>query len=987
MKILIRYCLKIGGVFVSVFTITVFFLILLQPTLPLGLLSGPISFLWSSLSGLEQTLSGEISLKTGPWFTLSVENAQIAFNGDDDFHMLADIHSATGSIHLFSLFTGKILLDNLAVHGGTIDVAPGQKTDSPDKYEESSRYSLPFTLQQTGEIELADINLTFAYVSPKSPVIFELKRGRGTFNSGGPVFFNIEGVLNAREFSATIESKWPQKLENTPENDRPYSAQIHHKSVTTIIEGVVAGRGKGRLLVSNFSLFGEHFDDLASCIGFHGSRGQSFSLQGSGDLSKKKLHIDLHRVQLGEVSLQLSIATDTKDEQEPLYRVELNSDRLDADQLKSFFTASKITPGPQKLTEAISMEGDDKLLPSTLPAQNMLLTLDLKELIISGKTIRDIRLHSRMENGVISQTPFSAIFENATLSGQYSIDFTKKKPSITTLFDTTFINVGAILNEWQLADDIDFRLGSAKTELASSGNTLNELWENMTFSLEARDGKYVYHDANSDAALIIALHGAKIKAIPDDGITVEAHGKIADTPVDILLKMKDQRIIDSETEKNLALTMEILLAKAKITSTGTIPLPYTGAGLKLVSTCSGEQLNSLSDLFQVNLPEIGPFTLSGEIRTDPEGYRMDDFTMRVGASVLNGGLFVDTKSAPPVIKLDMHADTIQLDDFKKIWLDSPSGEEKKPGNSRYKGAWDENDLKFLTDQELLDRYNASVSVSIDEVLSGKDFLGKGVLKIEQQYGRLSIAPLSLSFPQGTARIDFSLEPTGQERHYRLNVDIDDLDYGFIGRWFKKEADISGTLRLQMFLESESSDFRNIMSDGSGYIRFFIQPEQMQTGIIDMWAVNIISYLASSLTPNGASQLNCLAGRFSLDAGVLQQDDIIIDTSGIRVKGDLTVDFHKQWIEGRLRPRPKRPQFLSLATPIQISGPLSKIDTRISSGGGIETVVRMATATIGVPIQWLVLGKLPKDGTLDCLKVMDGTELEKTAPLKEWYSSP
>jgi len=47
----------------------------------------------------------------------------------------------------------------------------------------------------------------------------------------------------------------------------------------------------------------------------------------------------------------------------------------------------------------------------------------------------------------------------------------------------------------------------------------------------------------------------------------------------------------------------------------------------------------------------------------------------------------------------------------------------------------------------------------------------------------------------------------------------------------------------------------------------------------------------------------------------------MDTSRIQVSGQVTVDFQQRWIHAYLRPRPKRPLFCSLATPIGIEGDL------------------------------------------------------------------
>ncbi len=155
----------------------------------------------------------------------------------------------------------------------------------------------------------------------------------------------------------------------------------------------------------------------------------------------------------------------------------------------------------------------------------------------------------------------------------------------------------------------------------------------------------------------------------------------------------------------------------------------------------------------------------------------------------------------------------------------------------------------------------------------------------------------------------------------------------------------------------------------------------------MWAVNLLRYVTSIHGPEGGSKINCAAGRFTLEDGLLSRDDLLIDTSRIQISGNLVVDFHRNWVKGRLRPRPKRPQFLSLATPIQISGSLSDLGAGIATGGGVGTLIRLATEFIAVPLQWIVLGNLPEDGTADCLKIMEPEKQKENPSGHDWYSSP
>ncbi len=204
----------------------------------------------------------------------------------------------------------------------------------------------------------------------------------------------------------------------------------------------------------------------------------------------------------------------------------------------------------------------------------------------------------------------------------------------------------------------------------------------------------------------------------------------------------------------------------------------------------------------------------------------------------------------------------------------------------------------------------------------------------------------------------------------MNMEVSDLDYGTIGRWFKPDTDLKGVIHLRSSLTSKSTDFKSIMAGASGYLDFSIHPDQFRSGVIDLWAVNFFLYLVPYLTPKNESIINCAAARFSIENGVLRDEDLLIDTSRIQVKGKVEVDFTKQWIDSIFKPKPKRPQFLSLATPVKVSGNLSKFKAKVPLGAVIGTVLRNAASYVTVPVQWLFKKNPPKDGTANCIQLFE-----------------
>jgi uncharacterized protein involved in outer membrane biogenesis len=140
---------------------------------------------------------------------------------------------------------------------------------------------------------------------------------------------------------------------------------------------------------------------------------------------------------------------------------------------------------------------------------------------------------------------------------------------------------------------------------------------------------------------------------------------------------------------------------------------------------------------------------------------------------------------------------------------------------------------------------------------------------------------------------------------------------------------------------------------------------MQSGIFDMWAVNVLVALIPVVDPGKASKVNCAIGRFDLNDGKLVDRTILLDTGRIRVTGKGSADFGTETLNLRMRPQTKTAQFLSLATPIQVSGTFRNFKIGVSPGDVLETIGRLATSIIWVPLRKLAGKKIPRDGSDVC----------------------
>jgi hypothetical protein len=181
--------------------------------------------------------------------------------------------------------------------------------------------------------------------------------------------------------------------------------------------------------------------------------------------------------------------------------------------------------------------------------------------------------------------------------------------------------------------------------------------------------------------------------------------------------------------------------------------------------------------------------------------------------------------------------------------------------------------------------------------------------------------------------------------------------------------MQGLFSLHLNLDARAKTLDAIMQHANGRIDFAVWPRDFKSGIFDLWAVNLFVALLPAVDPASESKINCAVGRFDLHDGKLTQDEILMDTSRMRVSGVGKVDFATEELAFRLVPRPKSPQFFSLATPVQVTGKITNFKIGVAGSDLIDTMGRLLTSVFVVPIQKLTQKDLPRDGADVCDKAM------------------
>ncbi len=225
----------------------------------------------------------------------------------------------------------------------------------------------------------------------------------------------------------------------------------------------------------------------------------------------------------------------------------------------------------------------------------------------------------------------------------------------------------------------------------------------------------------------------------------------------------------------------------------------------------------------------------------------------------------------------------------------------------------------------------------------KVFVSIRNLKVDGEgYGDYK-SPLHYYYPDGVelpdiegslkdARMDGSASLRNDQ--LRLDVKLAGLDYA---RFAKGVS--GGNARIDLHLKA---DARHLMPSLNGTAFLTGDKGVMQGNAIDLWAGSMLSNILKGSQKE--TEINCSVADFRIANGIARSKAIIVDTPRVSVSGKGSVDLVHERVDMRFTPQPKSATLLSLATPVNVSGPFDHIETTPDPTG---IVTKMGTLVLGV----------------------------------------
>lgn len=813
-------------------------------------------------------------------------------------------------------------------------------------------------------LDVDEARLSYGNDADGRPVRFALDRFALSLPPGEPLSVKARGSLLGQP---TRLQATGGTLERVMLDERtPLDVQLRSGTLRGRVHGTLAAPSDTAGPEVRFDLSAERTDDVARWLGLTAGAGARVALAGRAAMTLRQARLDDFSLRLGRSSLKLA-ASRALGTAHPLLRLQLDADTIDAAELQSLLPAA---PRRQASTgEAARPVLEIPILPQGIDLGEADVQVRIHRIEGTPLAPRGIAFDGRIRNGAMEPSSFSATIADVAFRGALAVDLRGAEPASNLWLSTGQVDVGRLLRRFGLASRLDATVESLRLSLAARSSLLGNLLARSELIGNVDRASITLRDANTGARMQVAVNAGELRASPGAPVRLDLDGTVDTVPIRIGLQTASAADL-VRPGGSIPFRLDATVPDLTVRLDGDVAKPVGTGEIALDLAVAGTRLDRLDGLVRASLPPWGPYALRGRFHISPEGYDVSGLDLRVGSSELRGRGSLRTRGPKPRLDIALTAPAIQLDDFR---VGNWSPAERKPEDDRTltpsevkaRAAAASDEAQKLLSPAVLDRQDAFLDVTVDRVLSGADALGSGRLQAKLEHGRAEIGPVEVHVPGGSATLWLGYEPGADDVQVNTRVAIDRFDYGILARRIRPDTDLSGTFSFQMEVASRARYLSDILKSGTGRIEFSVWPVNMKSGIFDLWAVNVLVALVPAVDPGSASRINCAIGRFQLENGQLTDRMFVLDTSRMRVTGKGRADFARERVDLRMQPTAKTPQFLSLATPIDVRGTFGDFRIGPSAGDVLGTIGRFATSIFWVPIQKLVSKDLPADGRDIC----------------------
>ncbi len=361
-------------------------------------------------------------------------------------------------------------------------------------------------------------------------------------------------------------------------------------------------------------------------------------------------------------------------------------------------------------------------------------------------------------------------------------------------------------------------------------------------------------------------------------------------------------------------------------------------------------------------------SISGVVVGDTRSFTVSNLKVAYDDLALTGNLSGNRSGANSPITIDgeLAADAIDLNELGRAPVDT-SEETAPPSASLFSTL----PLPF----DVLSVANGEVGITVNNLIYQNLELSDVESALRLNDGTLTA---SIFATYGDRRLESeAVASDAQTPRVSLTLSAPGID---IGRLLKELGatelvEVDGHIGLD--LSANGRSLAQIAANLTGTVEIATGRGRIGSSAFEWIAQDLLWALVPKGGERGVADLTCFVSDLRFNQGVGDFSSLALVTSKIRTSGSGQIDLRDETIDLRLDPRPNDPGLLSLATPVNITGPLISPSVRPDTGAllgdfAVAVGAGVLTGGVGALLPLISAESFDSEATGACMEVIAGS---------------
>jgi uncharacterized protein involved in outer membrane biogenesis len=404
-------------------------------------------------------------------------------------------------------------------------------------------------------------------------------------------------------------------------------------------------------------------------------------------------------------------------------------------------------------------------------------------------------------------------------------------------------------------------------------------------------------------------------------LRVSANATVDDTPFKVSLQAEPLvDLLQRPSGPWRGLVVEVRKDDVRFRANGSVERPFELEGFDVEYTLSGAEIEKLLPIFDMVLPLEGAYSLSGHFADLPDHAVFDALKIRSGDSDIGGRISVYRGHQRPRVVAQFHSEQLYLSKLLPVSDTQASADTAR---------------RVIPDYELpierMREIDGELEFKGKRLRTAAGDLGDIRFRATLKDGVFRLDPFEVRGWAG-ARIesDGLIDASRSPPLVQWNWIARELSYGVLLEQAGFAETVEGTLDVTLRLSGNGGTLREFLGDADGQLIIVGQEGRFGSRRLDLWGSDLLTTMLSrEWRSEDVTDLNCVVARIDIEDGLASSDKLLVDTQRITIGASGTLDLESEQLDLVLAPQPKRTSLLSLASPVQVTGPLAAPEVAVT----------------------------------------------------------